>query len=335
MSNSLVRDTFRFAREIVRHFRLDRWLAVLFLCMILIQSGTVLGQVSESELNQLARAAASNRNATVSKSTPASDIDFFTLLVKGGVFMIPIGVVSLTVVTFVFDRWIGLRSGKILPWGLRRSLLQATRQGDLDPREVYRICGESSSAAAKIFRTMVLKTGRPMPEMQTATSEATQRELDKAYSNVRWLNLSAGIAPLLGLLGTVWGLIQAFHDTTNLAAGQNRADFLAVGIYEALVTTLAGLIVAIPAAVASHYFEGKITKKFGAIEELSAELMMRLECYEGKTRFEPIGRELAARDMQNGIAVPATMVTPTGSASAPKIAKPEMRTRSSRLSDSP
>ena len=259
---------------------------------------SAFGQVSDSELNQRVRDAAANREAmAAAQNGPRPDIDYFDLMIKGGVFMIPIGLVSLMVVTFVFDRWIGLRSGAILPSELRKGLVQLTRQGELDPREVYRLCGESNSAASKIFRAMVLKTGRPQPEMLTATAEATQREVDRAYGNVRWLNLAAGIAPLLGLLGTVWGLIRAFHDTTQLIAGQNRADFLAVGIYEALVTTLAGLIVAIPAAVASHYFEGKITRIFGAVEELSAELMMRLECYEGRTRFEPIGRELAARDL--------------------------------------
>ncbi|MCY2985976.1 MAG: MotA/TolQ/ExbB proton channel family protein [Planctomycetota bacterium] len=313
--------------------RLGLFVTLVSLCLVLSHSGLVYGQVSESELNQLARDAASNRNTATTKIAPKTEIDFFDLMIKGGIFMIPIGFVSLTVVTFVFDRLIGLRSGKILPWVLRRSLLQAARQGELDPRDVYRICGESSSAAAKIFRTMVLKTGRPMPEMEAATSEATQRELDKAYSNVRWLNLSAGIAPLLGLLGTVWGLIRAFHDTTQLTAGQNRADFLAVGIYEALVTTLAGLIVAIPAAVASHYFEGKITRVFGAIEELSSELMMRLECYEGRTRFEPIGRELAARDLLHGGTVAAPPVVSTGLPNVSRAAKSELRTRTSGSSE--
>jgi biopolymer transport protein ExbB len=315
------------------HCRLALLVALMSLCLVLSQTGSVLGQVSESELNQIAREAASNRNTASSKSSPNTDIDFFTLMIKGGVFMIPIGFVSLTVVTFVFDRWIGLRSGKMLPWSLRRSLLQATRQGELDPREVYRICGESSSVAAKIFRVMVLKTGRPMPEMQAATSEATQRELDRAYNNVRWLNLSAGIAPLLGLLGTVWGLIRAFHDTTNLTAGQNRADYLAVGIYEALVTTLAGLLVAIPAAVASHYFEGKVTRIFGEIEELSSELMMRLESHEGRTRFEPIGRELVARDLLSGGIVSVSPVTSTVSPHISRPVKSETRTRTSRTTE--
>ena len=311
-------------------FRLIIALTVYSIAMVV--SGVGFGQVSDSELNQLARDAAANRDSMLlSQSTAKSGMDFFSLLIKGGVFMIPIGLVSLMVVTICFDRWIGLRSGKMLPSQLRRSLSLLNRQGELDPRDVYRLCGESNSAAARIYRAMVLKTGRPQPEIHTATAEATQREVDRAYSNVRWLNLSAGIAPLLGLLGTVWGLIRAFHDTTQLTAGQNRADFLAVGIYEALVTTLAGLIVAIPAAVASHYFEGRITSIFSSIEELAADLMIRLERYEGKARFEPIGRELAPKDIQHySSMVPPPVSTPVPAPALKKVSSPELRPRASK-----
>lgn len=251
-------------------------------------------------------------------------IDFFDLLVRGGIFMIPIGVTSLVVATFILDRWIGLRRSRLLPGDFRKLTSTAIRSGAVDPRQMYRLCNESDSAAARIAREGVVRAGRPQPEITAAVAEAAQREADRAYANVRWLNLGAGIAPLLGLLGTVWGLIQAFHDTTQLtpaqlASGQNRADFLAVGIYEALVTTLAGLIVAIPAAVASHYFEGKITHIFRQIEELMADLVRSLEPYEGKTRFDVIGRDLVPRD----IAPPSLlgMSGPGKSVSAPPVAR--------------
>jgi biopolymer transport protein ExbB len=266
----------------------------------------VLAQISESEIGALQRDAVSAKNAANSPAMKRdAGIDFLSLLVKGGIFMIPIGIVSLMVVTFVFDRWIGLRTGRLLPRDFRKSLMNIIRSGDMaDPRDMYRLCNQSSSAAASIASSAITRAGRPQSEIASEVAEATQRQVDRAYANVRWLNLAAGIAPLLGLLGTVWGLIRAFHDTTQLTAGQNRADFLAVGIYEALVTTLAGLIVAIPAAVASHYFEGRITRVFGQIEELMSELVRSLERYEGKTRFDIIGRELASRDIVGSVVPP-------------------------------
>lgn len=203
-------------------------------------------------------------------------IDFFDLLIQGGIFMIPIGLMSLLVATFVFDRWIGLRRGKLMPRRIVNLLRGAGKLGTIDPVETLKLC-PGESALERVVRATLNRAGRPKSEIQGALSDTLQREVDRAYANVRWLNLGAGIAPLLGLLGTVWGLIRAFHDTTKLTAGQNRADFLAVGIYEALVTTLAGLMVAIPAAIASHYFEGRITRIFGDIDELTGQMVDNLE----------------------------------------------------------
>lgn len=227
-------------------------------------------------------------------------IDFFDLLIRGGIFMIPIGLMSLLVVTFVFDRWIGLRRGKLVPSKSLKSLRTALQLETLDPVALYSQCLGNSSFD-QIVQSALLRTGRSYGEIQAAVGETVQREVDRAYANVRWLNLGAGIAPLLGLLGTVWGLIRAFHDTTKLTAGQNRADFLAVGIYEALVTTLAGLMVAIPAAVASHYFEGRIGRIFRDIEEQVGILVRRLGGLEGKVRTELIGQELKTRPIANSI----------------------------------
>jgi biopolymer transport protein ExbB len=320
------------AQPSVRSFAL--WLAICLSLPVLVATvgvDTAFAQVSDSELNAMARVGNANRDGVNSgAAVPNSKIDFFDLMVKGGVFMIPIGIASLMVVTFVFDRLIGLRFGKLLPSKFKKELHQLTRQGEVDPRVVYKLCGDSPSATANIVRCMLLKTGRPNSEIISATQEAMQREADRAYSNVRWLNLAAGVAPLLGLLGTVSGLIRAFQDTTRLPPGLNRADFLAVGIYEALVTTMAGLMVAIPAAVASHYFEGRITKIFGAIEELVMEILPSLERYEGRTRFESIGRELAARDLlvsSHSVGPPMASVVPPPASIHRTIVKTESRPR--------
>jgi biopolymer transport protein ExbB len=282
---------------------------MLLLCVVSLgMTGTLWAQeptegvVSQAALEDLqsnAQQKAQARPASPGASSllePLPGIDFLTLMVKGGIFMIPIGMVSLLAVTMAFERLINLRKGRVLPSGLVNGLGKLARDTEtLDPKAAYKLCQQYPSPAANIIRTMILKVGRPHSEIENAVTEASQREADRLYLNVRWLNLATGVAPLLGLLGTVWGLIRAFHDSTQLGVGQNRAEQLATGIYEALITTLAGLMVAIPAAIVAHYFEGKISSLFRQIDELMFHLLAQIERYEGRVRFDTVGRELAPR----------------------------------------
>ncbi len=218
-------------------------------------------------------------------------IKFFSLLVKGGWFMVPIGLLSILVVTLAIERGMALRRARILPDALVHDLGRlAGTQGSFDPREAYRVCQRYPSAAANVVRAMLLKIGRPHSEVEHTVGEASEREAERLYANVRWLNLAAGVAPLLGLLGTVWGMIDAFHRTTMLGPGQNKAEELAAGIYIALVTTFGGLMVAIPAAIFAHLFEGRIQKLFHQIDELLFSLLPQIERFEGRMRFgQPLG----------------------------------------------
>ncbi|MBM4089644.1 MAG: MotA/TolQ/ExbB proton channel family protein [Planctomycetes bacterium] len=214
------------------------------------------------------------------------EINFFLLIVSGGWLMIPIGMMSLLTVTIFIERMIALRRGRVLPEMLVKELGRlGGSQGSFDPREAYRVCQRYPSAASTVVRAMLLKVGRPHSEVEHTVAEASEREADRLYSNVRWLNLAAAVTPLIGLLGTVWGMIDAFHRTTLLAPGQNKADELATGIYIALVTTLGGLMVAIPAAICSHFFEGRIGRLFHEINEMLFNLLPQIERFEGRMRF--------------------------------------------------
>ena len=132
---------------------------------------------------------------------------------------------------------------------------------------------------------MLLKVGRPHSEVEHAVQEASEREANRIYGNIRWLNLAASVAPLIGLLGTVQGMIIAFHQTTVLDPGANKAVELANGIYTALVTTFGGLCVAIPASIFAHYYEGRIQNLFHQIDELLFNLLPQIERFENRARF--------------------------------------------------
>lgn len=241
-------------------------------------------------------------------------INIFTLLVQGGAFMIPILLMSLLVVTFTIERFIGLRRDRVLPEALVTGLGQlGGPQGGFDPRKAYKLCQQYPSAAATVVRAMLLKVGRPHNELEHAVAEAGEREANRLYANVRWLILAAAVAPLLGLLGTVWGMIRAFHDTTQLTPDLNKADYLAEGIYVALVTTLGGLCVAIPAAIFAHYFEGRVQTLFHQIDEMLFNLMPQVERFEGRVRF---GRQAGDGELSDQPeSVPAPPVAASTSAS--------------------
>lgn len=238
--------------------------------------------------DQLAEQALGNgdsEEATATQTAVAS-APILELLFKGGWLMAPIVLMSLVVAAVAIERFLGLRRSRVAPRSLARGLRQLAEVGDFEPVAADRMCKGHPSSLATIVSAAVGKAGRPHPEVEAAAAEATQRESDRLYSNVRTLNLAAAVTPLLGLLGTVWGMIAAFFATATLPKGSNIGPELASGIYVALLTTFAGLAVAIPAAVLAHYFEGRILRLLRSVEELLCELLPRMERFEGGPRVD-------------------------------------------------
>ncbi len=225
-------------------------------------------------------------DASTATTTDRPTLNLFDLIFRrGGSLVYVIAVLLVMVILFTIERGLAMRKIKVLPDSLVTQLGKlANDPGGFDPRKAYRVCQEHPSAASRIIRAMLLKVGRPHSEVERAVREASEREASDLYSNVRWLNLAATVAPLLGLLGTVWGMIQAFFDLGYIDPGADKAAVLAKGIYVALVTTFAGLSVAIPAATVAHYFEGRIQSLFRQIDELLFGLLPQVERYEGKIR---------------------------------------------------
>jgi len=208
-----------------------------------------------------------------------------SLILRGGKMMIPLGIMSVIVVALTLERLFALRKSKIIPYQLQRELsqLRLSEKG-LDPREAYKLCKKYPSALANVIKTMLLRIGRPQSEVEHSVAEATEREADRLYGNVRWIALMGSVAPLLGLMGTVWGIIWTFYKTTQLEIGADRADQLAGGIFVALVTTLGGLTIAIPAMIFAQYFESRIVALFHEMDEILFDLIPGFEHYEGKLR---------------------------------------------------
>jgi biopolymer transport protein ExbB len=237
-------------------------------------------------------------------------LNLLTLLVGGGWPMIPIVFMLVLVITFVIERILGLRRQKVLPEDLTREFGRlAAGGGGFDPRKAYQVCQRYPCAAANIIRAMLLKIGRPHAEVEHAVMEANEREAAQLYANVRWLNLAAAVTPLMGLFGTVWGMINAFYATANLPEGASKAQVLADGIVIALVTTLGGLFVAIPAAICAHFFEGRIQTLFREMDELLFSLLPQIERFEGKLRVSREQLDTASSRRKGGAEAATTTET--------------------------
>ncbi|MEL7265250.1 MAG: MotA/TolQ/ExbB proton channel family protein [Planctomycetota bacterium] len=214
-------------------------------------------------------------------------IDLLTLIGKGGYFMIPIGLMSLLVVTLAVERLVTLRDRNILPSGLLQELERLeSEDGSYDVEAAYDACIDNPSPGGRVIGSMLLRTGQPLGEIERTASETAQREANDYAGPIRWLNLAAAATPLMGLLGTVWGMIVSFHNSTMLTPDQSRSEQLSEGIYTALVTTLAALIVAIPAAILAQYLENKLSRVFSRIEELAFRVAPSLMEYTGRARLD-------------------------------------------------
>ncbi|HBE68574.1 MAG TPA: MotA/TolQ/ExbB proton channel family protein [Planctomycetaceae bacterium] len=274
---------------------------------------------SQAELQALAAQNSTEADASAPETSSAGP-NFLSLLIDGGWLMLPIGLMSLLVVAITLERFFTLRSSNLLPGAVRREIRSSLDQPpEASMAVLFRTAQNKNSTASRMLRDIVLKAGRPIPEIENTLAESAQREADYMYGNVRWLSLAAAVTPLIGLLGTVWGMIMAFYETTQLGSGANRAEELAGGIYVALVTTLGGLAVAIPAAVFAHYFEGRITRALAKIDASLRSLLPLLEDLEGKGRFSPRTQTFESSNAHPGGRAQRTPSTSAAGGPAPKL----------------
>ncbi len=223
--------------------------------------------------------------SVVPAASPEAPSLFSLWFDKGGPLMYPITLISFVVVALGIERLFGLRRSRTIPYALAKELKPSSSSTPFDPRQIYLAAQQYPSVLANVLKAILLKAGRPLPEIEVTLNEICDREGSKLYRNVRTINLATTVAPMLGLLGTVQGMIDCFYKTANQAVGRDRSHALANGIYEALLTTFGGLVVAIPAAMIAHYFEGRIQHCFTDIKELLATLLPQLERLEGKVRI--------------------------------------------------
>jgi biopolymer transport protein ExbB len=216
---------------------------------------------------------------------------------KGGLMMIPIGLCSLVALTVIVERFISLRRTTVIPAaflpGLRTVLKE--KPGDKDAAIAY--CRKSRSPVANVFAAGLKKLNGSEEIMERHIQEAGEREVVKLRKYVRALSVIASVSPLMGLLGTIFGMIRAFQTVAVTGEALGKTEMLAGGIYQAMITTAAGLAVAIPVLICYHWISAKVDKLVSDIDYMTVEFMD--EVAEGKLGaavIEPKPQEAPGED---------------------------------------
>ena len=195
--------------------------------------------------------------ATGESSIPMGNL--LNVIRQGGILMLPIIACSFVMLIFVMERLLYLRRARVIPRPFVRGVIEQLEQQQLGRDEALALCEENGSPMAEIFTGALKKYGRSAVEVEQAVVDAGERVVSQMRKYLRLFNAISNLTPLLGLLGTVLGMIDAFN-TIARADAMGRPELLAGGIGTALITTAAGLVVAIPSYAAYAFFLGRIDK---------------------------------------------------------------------------
>lgn len=190
-------------------------------------------------------------------------------IIKGGIIMIPIILCSIVALAIIIERAYNLTTAKVHPPDFVIKIKGLLNSGKI--KEAITICSGTTSPVATIIEAGVLKRKKDREQIKEAIEHAGRQETHQLNKYLSVLATIASIAPLLGLLGTVTGMVKAFGVIAVQGVGDPNA--LAGGISEALITTVAGLVVAIPTLVAHNYFSKRITRFVMEMENTSLELL--------------------------------------------------------------
>ncbi|MBI1849987.1 MAG: MotA/TolQ/ExbB proton channel family protein [Planctomycetes bacterium] len=181
----------------------------------------------------------------------------YDIIISGGPVMVPIGISSVIALAFAVDRWIRLRSARLGTKTFSKELVSAVREGGAASGLV--LCEQRETPLARVLAAGLRRASASTAEMEKAVEDAGAREVRQLSQSLRPLVVVAIIAPLLGLLGTVWGMIVGFSNIAGQEALGNP-KILASAVSQALVTTAAGLVIAIPVQTIYFYFRSRIDR---------------------------------------------------------------------------
>ncbi len=193
------------------------------------------------------------------------ELSLLQLVANGGVIMIPLAILSVLAVYFIIERAMYIRKAAKIREQDIMMLREKLKSGNVG--EAKTICKSTQTAWGRVFAGGVTMIGQPMKEIDQRVEDGAQLELSRMEKNMTYLNLIAGLAPLLGFVGTIIGVIKIFYEiaaTSDISIGT-----ISEGLYVKMVSSASGLVVGIIAFAGYHILNTRIDRFASKIQEHS------------------------------------------------------------------
>ena len=210
---------------------------------------------------------------TLSQAAPQvieQELSVWDLCLKGGFIMIPLLALSLVCIYILVERSLVLKAALKEDRTFMKRIKDYITEGEFE--SAMKLCKNTNTPYARLIQKGVSRIGRPMNDVLVAIENVGNLEVARLEKGFSWLATTAAGAPMIGFLGTVIGMVEAFFSLAS-AGGSANVSILANGIYEALVTTVAGLIVGIIAMFAYNYLVSRVNRVMNQLEAKTMEFM--------------------------------------------------------------
>ena len=184
--------------------------------------------------------------------------------------MIPLALLAIVSIYIFFERLFAINRANRQDKSFMDRIKEYIHRGEVD--QALALCRDTNTPYSRMIEKGVTRIGRPMNDVLVAIENVGNMEVAKLEKGFNWLATTAAGAPMIGFLGTVTGMVQAFFQLAS-AGNNSNVTILASGIYQALVTTVAGLIVGIIALFAYNYLTSRVNKVMNKLEGQTMEFM--------------------------------------------------------------
>lgn len=203
-------------------------------------------------------------------ATTVANESLWDLVLKGGWIMIPLALLAIVSIYVFFERTFAISSASREDKDFMQKIKNFIHEGKIE--EARKLCQETNTPSSRMIEKGLSRIGRPMNDVLVAVENVGNIEISKLEKGFSWLATTAAGAPMIGFLGTVTGMVQAFMALAGAGSSAN-VTVLSQGIYEALVTTVAGLIVGIIAMFAYNFLSSRVKKVMNKLENSTMEFM--------------------------------------------------------------